>query len=74
MLTITQYFKRLGVMAHLFVEFRDDANVESQVGVMLTFIHSCGSKVHNVRKIINCLLYTSPSPRDQRGSRMPSSA
>ena len=31
-------------MAHLFVEFRDDANVESQVGVMLTFIHSCGSK------------------------------
>ena len=22
----------------------------------------------------NCLLYTSPSPRDQRGSRMPSSA
>ena len=25
-------------------------------------------------KNINCLLYTSPSPRDQRGSRMPSSA
>ena len=25
--------------------------------------------LHNV-----CLLYTSPSPRDQRGSRMPSSA
>ena len=25
-------------------------------------------------KIITCLLYTSPSPRDQRGSRMPSSA
>ena len=24
--------------------------------------------------IRNCLLYTSPSPRDQRGSRMPSSA
>ena len=23
---------------------------------------------------ISCLLYTSPSPRDQRGSRMPSSA
>ena len=23
---------------------------------------------------IHCLLYTSPSPRDQRGSRMPSSA
>ena len=24
--------------------------------------------------ILACLLYTSPSPRDQRGSRMPSSA
>ena len=30
----------------------------------------------NVAKstIYTCLLYTSPSPRDQRGSRMPSSA
>ena len=26
------------------------------------------------RKLTVCLLYTSPSPRDQRGSRMPSSA
>ena len=25
-------------------------------------------------RIVACLLYTSPSPRDQRGSRMPSSA
>ena len=25
-------------------------------------------------QVTNCLLYTSPSPRDQRGSRMPSSA
>jgi len=25
-------------------------------------------------RILICLLYTSPSPRDQRGSRMPSSA
>ena len=27
-----------------------------------------------VEVIVTCLLYTSPSPRDQRGSRMPSSA
>ena len=27
-----------------------------------------------IAKIDVCLLYTSPSPRDQRGSRMPSSA
>ena len=28
----------------------------------------------NPGQSVNCLLYTSPSPRDQRGSRMPSSA
>ena len=30
--------------------------------------------IDETTKDINCLLYTSPSPRDQRGSRMPSSA
>ena len=35
-------------------------------GGMLTGAHT--------RTITACLLYTSPSPRDQRGSRMPSSA
>ena len=34
-----------------------------------------GSSSGNVRVLSgSCLLYTSPSPRDQRGSRMPSSA
>ena len=28
----------------------------------------------DLRHCYSCLLYTSPSPRDQRGSRMPSSA
>ena len=27
-----------------------------------------------LKQLYACLLYTSPSPRDQRGSRMPSSA
>ena len=31
-------------------------------------------KMEEVIKLRDCLLYTSPSPRDQRGSRMPSSA
>ena len=30
--------------------------------------------VTNITRRLICLLYTSPSPRDQRGSRMPSSA
>ena len=31
-------------------------------------------QVRNAVNVVPCLLYTSPSPRDQRGSRMPSSA
>ena len=30
--------------------------------------------IFKIPKIVNCLLYTSPSPRDKRQSRMPSSA
>ena len=30
--------------------------------------------VGGIERVYDCLLYTSPSPRDQRGSRMPSSA
>ena len=43
-------------------------------------IEGCQSRVwlearlDNGRVHYTCLLYTSPSPRDQRGSRMPSSA
>ena len=33
-----------------------------------------GKQRYNKILVIICLLYTSPSPRDQRGSRMPSSA
>ena len=32
------------------------------------------SPLEYMKRIGACLLYTSPSPRDQRGSRMPSSA
>ena len=40
----------------------------SHVCLQLTLSNS------NSKEDRNCLLYTSPSPRDQRGSRMPSSA
>ena len=33
-----------------------------------------GAEVMSGGEALGCLLYTSPSPRDQRGSRMPSSA
>jgi len=43
----------------------------------LTAFTNCGATpgISNVMaRYVCCLLYTSPSPRDQRGSRMPSSA
>ena len=33
-----------------------------------------GPTLFSIADLCGCLLYTSPSPRDQRGSRMPSSA
>ena len=46
----------------------------------VTLIDSVAKKTRFIQQaatelqLPNCLLYTSPSPRDQRGSRMPSSA
>ena len=47
---------------------------------LLKFVPASGAAsrmfkaLFNFLEAYNCLLYTSPSPRDQRGSRMPSSA
>ena len=38
------------------------------------FDHLLGQDPGFLQSMGSCLLYTSPSPRDQRGSRMPSSA
>ena len=51
-------------------------SVSEQKGVGL---HEAPEEIKNSLRSLNgqymdCLLYTSPSPRDQRGSRMPSSA
>ena len=46
--------------------------------IMQQYPQLVGLPMHDVQlrqaPIYTCLLYTSPSPRDQRGSRMPSSA
>ena len=45
-------------------------------GVSVTEVNQLIERFNDAKKMMNkiCLLYTSPSPRDQRGSRMPSSA
>ena len=45
---------------------RDDAEDVVQATFVKAFLR--------LDQLKDCLLYTSPSPRDQRGSRMPSSA
>ena len=37
-------------------------------------IENAGGKDITTNNVMDCLLYTSPSPRDKRQSRMPSSA
>ena len=70
------------VWAHSFI----NDQVETQLSAQQIYFPEQGSDSLNDpavkpwleqyagQQLTNCLLYTSPSPRDQRGSRMPSSA
>ena len=46
-------------------KFKEEMKTDSDLEKLL---------LHLTRRYMNCLLYTSPSPRDKRQSRMPSSA
>ena len=69
---ISPYFKNLGFEISLLKTstspvFLAERIVDKNAKTILFYFHLDGQPV-------DCLLYTSPSPRDQRGSRMPSSA
>ena len=74
-------FRKSSFIESTFLETSDfqgvlsDPNIES-VGFLASPTGKNYSLKFRYGKMIlpNCLLYTSPSPRDQRGSRMPSSA
>ena len=51
----------------------NEINIATVDGAMDEMIKKANGK-KTIPQIFFCLLYTSPSPRDQRGSRMPSSA
>ena len=53
--------------------YTPDANDNTDVSFNYTITDGADS-VAGTATLDICLLYTSPSPRDQRGSRMPSSA
>ena len=56
----------------------DGVSLEIKEGDFVSIVGQSGSGKSTFLNMIglldSCLLYTSPSPRDQRGSRMPSSA
>ena len=60
--TVQQMIRRIGLLAMMAL---------SLAGCSATRVETTTG---NWGTPVTCLLYTSPSPRDQRGSRMPSSA
>ena len=60
-------------------KFPHDKNRSSIIESLLIIQHENSGYLNEdligaLAQYLNCLLYTSPSPRDQSGSRMPSSA
>ena len=66
---ISEQLMNLGELA-AFLESEEGAAAKK---VLFGFRLWCVVELHAALHF-GCLLYTSPSPRDQRGSRMPSSA
>ena len=59
----------------------DDPRIKEILQAAIKHVHAFASELKLTHEewlegveYLTCLLYTSPSPRDQRGSRMPSSA
>ena len=53
----------------------DPANSKLLEGLMISFVaQGSVDEAISIAEVYNCLLYTSPSPRDLSTSRMPSSA
>ena len=70
----------LGVMKEYEIEVDDKKKFMKEIealmkdGSMYWFKDDKGEVGINTSQINSCLLYSSPSPRDKRQSRMPSSA
>ena len=71
-LVCAYYLAKAGLNVHIF----ERRNIVGGAAVTEEFHPGFRNSVasYTVSLLNPCLLYTSPSPRDQRGSRMPSSA
>mgnify|MGYP000203286314 CR=1 FL=1 len=53
----------------------DESEISKEIGLFTVSVRKCGKLIDLAKEAdYNCLLYTSPSPRDLSTSRMPSSA
>ena len=57
-----------------YIDIKDPAKLEAYAAMALPAITGAGGTFLARGMPDTCLLYTSPSPRDKRQSRMPSSA
>ena len=90
LLTVTYIIRKKGKLPRrLFLQF-DNCTRENKNRFLFPYLQSIvqmsifdeiilgfspvGNTHEDIDQSFSCLLYTSPSPRDQRGSRMPSSA
>ena len=76
----TERFEDMLDAMNKVVSANADLTVEERNLLSVAYKNTIGSRrtawraLSSIEKKEDCLLYTSPSPRDQRGSRMPSSA
>ena len=63
-------------LEHVFeiIDFPNNGLLVFNTDSTFYYLPKHSEKIHGPHTIKNCLLYTSPSPRDKRQSRMPSSA
>ena len=75
---IGEVWERIQLVNPEFVQIREMKELDASGFLNRKYQRPTGysaiTRVHCGRLCLPCLLYTSPSPRDQRGSRMPSSA
>ena len=69
---LEKYF--LHEMSLAIQEFPKSIMIQPSVNIIDSTSQAVFPIVDQVKKLLNCLLYTSPSPRDRQKSRMPSSA
>ena len=72
--TPNEYFQAILDAEIKTLAYSPSAGIDPLREQIAAYYGRLGHNISDQQVIVTCLLYTSPSPRDQRGSRMPSSA